>query len=79
MPGRTRPGLSRSLTNRQNTQHFTQTDTWHDQMVILYYEIHSVRIIDVPVTDCNDMLPTSQGELALPSNGSWLPSSEIVY
>ena len=40
--------------------------------VILYYEIHSFRIIDVP--GCNDMLPTSQSELALTSTGSWLPS-----
>ena len=38
--------------------HILQTDTWHDQMVILYYEIHSFRSIDVP----------------LPSTGSWLPS-----
>ena len=38
----------------------------------LYYEINSFRIIDVP--GCNDMLPTSQSELALPSTASWLPS-----
>ena len=30
-----------------------QTDTWHDQMAILYYEIHSFRIIYVP--GCNNM------------------------
>ena len=40
-------------------------------MVILY-EINIFRIIDVP--GCLDILPTSQGELALPSTGSWLPS-----
>ena len=42
----------------QKTHQRLQTDAWHDQMVILYYEIHSLRIIDVP----------------LPSTGSWLPS-----
>ena len=40
------------------THQILQTDTRHDQMVILYYEIHSFRIIDV----------------RLPSTGSWLPS-----
>ena len=29
-----------------STKHNLQTDTWHDQTVILYYEIHSFRIID---------------------------------
>ena len=48
------------------TKTILQTDTMHDQMVILY-EIHSFRIIDVP--GCNDMLPTSQSESALPSTG----------
>ena len=43
-------------------------------MVILYYEIHSFRSIDDP--GCNDMLPTLQSELALPSTGSWLPSRQ---
>ena len=33
----TRPELSRSLTIRQNTSQIGPT--WHDQMVILYYEI----------------------------------------
>ena len=64
IPGPTRPGLSRNFTNGQT--HILQTDTWHDQMVILYYKIHSFRITDV--LGCNDMLPTSQSELAaLPS------------
>ena len=52
-----RPGLSRST--------IFQTDKWHDKMVILYYEIHSFRIIDDH--RCDNMLPTSQSELALPT------------
>ena len=66
----TLPGLSRT----GKTLTILQTDTWHDQMVNLYYEIglHRFRIIDVP--GCNNMLPTSQRELALPSTGNWLPS-----
>ena len=67
----TRPGLSGSLTYR-HTHILWQIYTWHDQTVILCYETHSFRIIDVPC--CNNMLPSSQSELALPSAGSWLPS-----
>ncbi len=66
-----RPGLSGSLRYRQ-THTISQTYTWHDQTVILCYETHSSRIIDVPCY--NNMLPSSQSELALPSAGSWLPS-----
>ena len=51
----------------QSYDNILQTDTWHDQMTILYYEIHSFRIIYVP--GCNDMLPTSQSELPLPNTG----------
>ena len=64
IPGPTRPELSRK------THTILQTDTWHDQMVILYYEMHSFRIIGAH--GCNDMLPTlqMQSELALPSTES---------
>ena len=34
----------RSVTDKTHP-FFLQTDTWHDQIVILYYEIHSFRII----------------------------------
>ena len=62
-------GPKSQLNKKAKQTIFLQTDTWHDQMVILYYEIHSFRSIDVP--GCNDMLPTLQ---ALSSTGSWLPS-----
>ena len=65
--------LSDKQAKPDKTHTILQTDTSHDQMVILYYELHSFRIIDVP--GCKDKLPTSQSELALPSRptGSWLP------
>ena len=67
-----RPGLGGSLTYRQ-THTVSQTYTRHDETVILCYETHRFRIFDVPCY--NNMLPSSQSELALPSTGSWLPSS----
>ena len=54
-----------------------------DQMVILYYEIHSFRIIDVH--GCNDMFPTSQIKLALPkrltlsSTRRWAERVERIF
>ena len=41
------------------THQILQTDTWHDQMVILYYEIHSFGIIDVPLPSTGICLPSS--------------------
>ena len=55
--------FARATITWRKTHNILQTDRWYDQMVILY-KIHSFRIIDVPA--CNDMLPTSQSELAMP-------------
>ena len=61
------------MSKRQNTTFYKHIHLYrHDQMVILYYEIHSFRIIDVPGS--NDLLPTSQSELSSPSTGCLLPS-----
>ena len=44
-PGYFYPGLSTRPVTGKTHQFVLQTDTWHDQMMILCYEMHSFRII----------------------------------